>query len=53
MLLRDPDHPLLQIDNLRRAVEAAGVALWSWNVTDDQFAMDDQGVPALGPAIES
>lgn len=43
MPFRDPNHPLAQIDNLRRAVLAAGVALWSWNVTDDQFAMDDQG----------
>lgn len=43
MPFRDPNHPLAQIDNLRRAVHAAGVALWSWNVTDDRFAMDEQG----------
>ncbi|WP_246565171.1 sensor histidine kinase [Ancylobacter sonchi] len=26
----------------RRAIRAAGVALWSWNVDSDQFAMDEQ-----------
>ena len=31
-------------DNLRRAIQAAGVALWSWNVEADKFAMDEQGV---------
>lgn len=30
-------------DELRRAVEAAGVALWSWNVDTDDLAMDPQG----------
>ncbi|PZN96583.1 MAG: histidine kinase [Hyphomicrobiales bacterium] len=30
-------------DSLRRAVSAAGVALWSWNVETDEFAMDDRG----------
>ncbi|MEI5668701.1 HWE histidine kinase domain-containing protein [Bosea sp. CCNWLW174] len=29
--------------NLRRAISAAGVALWSWNVETDGFAMDDLG----------
>lgn len=33
---------LWDTDNLRRAIEAAGVALWSWNVDNDQFAMDAQ-----------
>ncbi|GLK74487.1 PAS domain-containing protein [Ancylobacter dichloromethanicus] len=37
-------------DSLRRAIRAAGVALWSWNVDNDQLAMDEQafllwGVP--------
>ena len=44
----DPKDPLAQIDNLRRAIHAAGVALWSWNVTDDQFAMDEQGFKLWG-----
>lgn len=29
--------------SLRRAISAAGVALWSWNVETDRFAMDDRG----------
>lgn len=31
------------IDHLRLAVEAAGVALWSWNVDTDAFTMDERG----------
>ena len=38
----DPAKPLWDADNLRRALRAAGVALWSWNVDDDRFAMDEQ-----------
>lgn len=30
-------------DSLRRAIHAAGVALWSWHVEDDTFSMDEQG----------
>jgi two-component sensor histidine kinase len=29
--------------HLRLAINAAGVALWSWNVDTDRFAMDEQG----------
>lgn len=29
--------------HLRLAIDAAGVALWSWNVDDDTFAMDQRG----------
>lgn len=36
----DPDWTSKQ---LRRAIEAAGVALWSWNVDTDAFVMDEQG----------
>ena len=28
---------------LQRAVDAAGIALWSWNVDTDSFAMDERG----------
>lgn len=40
--------------DLRRAVDAAGVAMWSWNVDTDEFAMDPRGyelwdVPPLQP----
>jgi len=30
-------------DELRRAIDAAGVALWSWNVDSDDLSMDQQG----------
>ena len=29
--------------NLRRAISAAGVALWSWNIDSDAFSMDERG----------
>ena len=48
MPFSDPRHPLAQADNLRRAIHAAGVALWSWNVTDDRFAMDEQAFKMWG-----
>lgn len=39
----DNDHPLWEPDNLRRALQAAGVSLWSWNVDTDALTMDEQG----------
>jgi two-component sensor histidine kinase len=30
-------------DRLRAAIDAAGVALWSWNVDDDTLTMDERG----------
>jgi two-component sensor histidine kinase len=30
-------------DRLRLAIDAAGVALWSWNVDDDTLTMDERG----------
>ena len=38
----DQMHPLWEADNLRRALQAAGVALWSWNVDTDRFTMDEE-----------
>jgi two-component sensor histidine kinase len=35
-------------DHLRRAVEAAGVALWCWNVDSDKFVMDLQAFTLWG-----
>jgi len=29
--------------SLRRAISSAGVALWSWNIDSDRFAMDESG----------
>lgn len=36
-------HPLWQPNNLRRALQAAGVALWAWNVDTDRFTIDERG----------
>jgi len=35
--------PDWDVGQLRRAIEAAGVALWSWNVDTDQLVMDEHG----------
>jgi two-component sensor histidine kinase len=35
-------------DHLRLAVDAAGVALWAWNVDDDAFTMDERGFKLWG-----
>ena len=43
MPFRDKNHPLWQPQNLKRALHAAGVALWSWSVETDVFGMDEQG----------
>lgn len=40
--------PVWQEDHLRLAVEAACVALWSWHVDDDRFAMDERGFELWG-----
>ncbi|WP_426122977.1 sensor histidine kinase [Pararhizobium sp. PWRC1-1] len=40
---KDIDHPEWRPEQLRRAIEAAGVALWSWNVDTDMLVMDKQG----------
>lgn len=37
-----------QPEDLRRAVEAAGVALWTWNVDTDSFTMDERGFELWG-----
>jgi len=38
-----PSTPEWDHDDLRRAVDAAGVAMWQWNVDTDGFAMDSRG----------
>src|SRR5215217_4909366 len=43
MPFSDESHPLWEVKNLQRALHAAGVALWSWTVEGDAFAMDEQG----------
>jgi two-component sensor histidine kinase len=41
--LQDPAHAKWSNEHLRLAVDAACVALWSWNVDDNGFAMDQRG----------
>ncbi|WP_293376744.1 HWE histidine kinase domain-containing protein [Phenylobacterium sp.] len=36
--------------HLRLAIDAAGVALWSWNVDTDKFSMDEHGFRLWGVA---
>src|SRR3954454_5826057 len=35
-------HPLWEVSNLRRALHAAGVALWAWHIDTDRFTMDER-----------
>lgn len=42
------DHPLWEVANLKRALHAAGVALWLWTVDNDAFSMDEQGFKLWG-----
>ena len=35
-------------EDLHRSVEAAGIALWTWNVDDDGFTMDEAGFKLWG-----
>ncbi|PZM08956.1 sensor histidine kinase [Rhizobium tubonense] len=37
------DTPDWGLEQLRNAIKAAGVALWTWNVDDDTFLMDTKG----------
>jgi PAS domain-containing protein len=40
--------PVWHEEHLRLAVEAARIALWSWHVDDDRFAMDERGLELWG-----
>lgn len=48
MPFRDDDYPLAETAALKRALHAAGVALWSWIVASDAFAMDEKGFELWG-----
>lgn len=37
-----------QGETLRLAVDAAGIALWAWNVDSDEFTMDERGFALWG-----
>ncbi|MFA4893053.1 sensor histidine kinase [Brevundimonas sp.] len=39
------------VADLQRGLEAAGVALWSWNVDDDTFAMDEAAFGLWGMTV--
>jgi two-component sensor histidine kinase len=45
-----PEHSnsVWDLDHLRLAIDAAGVALWSWNVDTDQLVMDEHGCDLWG-----
>ncbi|MGI8932263.1 MAG: HWE histidine kinase domain-containing protein [Sphingomicrobium sp.] len=45
---RKPISPIWREEHLRLAVEAACVALWSWHVDDDRFAMDERAFDLWG-----
>lgn len=42
------EHASWSNEHLRLAVDAACVALWSWNVDDNSFAMDERGFELWG-----
>jgi two-component sensor histidine kinase len=48
MPFSNENHHLREVDNLRRALHAAGVALWSWTVETDVFAMDEKAFELWG-----
>lgn len=41
-------HDLWEARNLKRALHAAGVALWTWTVETDRFAMDEKAFELWG-----
>jgi hypothetical protein len=36
------------LEKLRFATDAAGIALWSWNVDTDRLELDERGLRAVG-----
>jgi two-component sensor histidine kinase len=48
MSVMDSNHSLWKASRLKRALHAAGVALWLWTVEDDAFAMDELGFTLWG-----
>ena len=40
--------PVWEAKNLRRAIDAAGIALWSWNVDTDRLTMDQRAYDMWG-----
>lgn len=48
MFAGDTPRQIWGADHLREAVDAACVALWSWNLADDRFAMDERAFDLWG-----
>lgn len=48
MPFSDESHPLWEAKNLKRALHAAGVALWAWKLQTDEFAMDERAFDLWG-----
>jgi two-component sensor histidine kinase len=48
MPFSDQNHPLREVEGLKRALYAAGVSLWTWMVATDVFAMDEKGYELWG-----
>ena len=48
MAVDKPVAPAWRDEHLRLAIEAACVALWSWHVDDDRFAMDERAFDLWG-----
>jgi two-component sensor histidine kinase len=48
MPFSDESHPLWQVKHFKRALHAAGVALWSWSVETDAFTMDERAFELWG-----
>lgn len=51
MLAKATKPPIWSEANLRLAIDAAGVALWSWNVDSDKLTMDESGYRLWGVPI--
>ncbi|MDB5501818.1 MAG: signal transduction histidine kinase [Tardiphaga sp.] len=49
----EPKSHILDFEQLRRAITAAGVTLWTWNVDTDDLTMDDQAFDLWGVARSS
>jgi PAS domain-containing protein len=47
------DPPVWDAEQLRLAITAAGVALWSWNVDTDRFTMDETAFHLWGVPLST
>jgi two-component sensor histidine kinase len=47
------DRPVWDAEQLRLAITAAGVALWSWNVDTDRFTMDETAFHLWGVPLST